>query len=469
MRNVVFLNHATPEENQFTGWLAAKLTLAGYEVWCDFHRLRGGQDFWNVIEDTIRHKTARFVAITSKISQTKTGVQNELALALTIEREIPDFVIPVRIDDLDFNQLKITVLTKNVIDFYGNWQKGLSDLLTTLSDARVPKTSGTNISKVLPWIVPKEQIKITVRQQKEILETNWLSIESNPETISWAQLAGRIESVALTKENKRLPWFQHQDKLCGFASSSDLRANFGNTPPTVLGGQVLISQLFEAKSVNFGKIATDDVKRILVNLIRQSWDLKMESLGLLPFSMANNMPVRFIPQDLVPGNKVIFADVSGKTRKKNLVGRSDKRKVYWHFGISVHPFIGKPWRVELRSHVIFTADGKTPLFSPERMHKLRRGFCRNWWNDDFRSLLRAFLSFASSGAPTIELPASEKAKIVLSSRTLTVESNVGLSDAFDLPEDLNAVLDDSVDPDQEDDDETEEKEDLSELGKEDTP
>lgn len=209
MRKLVFLNHATPEDNPFTAWLAAKLTLAGYEVWCDFHRLRGGQDFWKVIEDTIRHKTARFVAITSKISQTKTGVQNELALALIVEKEIPDFVIPVRIDDLDFSQLKITVLQKNVIDFFGNWQKGLTNLLKTLSDAGI-NTSVPEITKVLPWLIPEEHLKVVVRPQRETLETNWLFIESIPQTIITIQLAGRVAPVLQTEANSRLPWFQHK-------------------------------------------------------------------------------------------------------------------------------------------------------------------------------------------------------------------------------------------------------------------
>jgi len=460
MRNLIFLNHATPEENPFTAWLAAKLTLAGYEVWCDFHRLRGGQDFWKEIEDTIRHKTARFVAITSRISQSKTGVQNELALALIVEKQIPNFVIPVRVDDLDFTQLKITVLQKNVIDFYGNWQKGLTDLLKTLSDAGI-KTSDPDIAKVLPWMVPEEQLKVVLRRQKEILETNWLSIESIPQAISTIQLAGRVVPVLQTKENSRLPWFQHQHLLCGFASSSELRENFGNNPVTTMGGQVLLSTLFEGESKTFGKATPDDVKKMLVNLVRQAWDLKMSSLGLLPFSLANNVVVWFVPHELLLGNKASFVDVTGKTRRKNLVGRSERRKVYWHYGVSAHPNIGKPWRVELSSHVIFTQDGRTPLLSADRMHKLRRGFCRSWWNDHFRSLLRAFLQFISAGTQTIELPAGTTSKIVLSSSTFTVESEVGLSDAFDLPEELTSILDDSVDVD-EDDDQEKDRDDPSE-------
>jgi hypothetical protein len=191
LRSLIFLNHATPQENQFTAWLAAKLSLAGYEVWCDFHRLRGGQDFWDVIEDVIRNKTFRFVAITSKISQTKKGVQKELALAVTIEKKITDFVIPVRIDDLKFDDLKISVLRKNVVDFYGNWQKGLLSLLTTLKEANTP-ASTSSPRKALPWLFSDDQMVVKLTSSAETLETNWFPIQSTPQVLNTVQLTGKV-------------------------------------------------------------------------------------------------------------------------------------------------------------------------------------------------------------------------------------------------------------------------------------
>jgi hypothetical protein len=44
-RQALFISHATPEDNAFTIWLGAKLAAAGYEVWADVLRLRGGDDW----------------------------------------------------------------------------------------------------------------------------------------------------------------------------------------------------------------------------------------------------------------------------------------------------------------------------------------------------------------------------------------------------------------------------------------
>ena len=35
MRDMVFLSHANPEDNEFTLWLALRLAAEGFPVWCD--------------------------------------------------------------------------------------------------------------------------------------------------------------------------------------------------------------------------------------------------------------------------------------------------------------------------------------------------------------------------------------------------------------------------------------------------
>ena len=121
----IFLSHATPEDNEFTRWLAAKLASVGYDVWCDFAELRGGDIVCDKIEATMRTEAARLIAVVSSKSYKKDGVKKEWALAATIERTRPGFVIPVRIGDFDFSELPILLHQKNVIDFGVDWFAGL--------------------------------------------------------------------------------------------------------------------------------------------------------------------------------------------------------------------------------------------------------------------------------------------------------------------------------------------------------
>ncbi len=54
-RDTVFVTHAAPEDNDFALWLSSKLAIAGYRVWVDKQRLRGGDDFWSEIDRMLRN------------------------------------------------------------------------------------------------------------------------------------------------------------------------------------------------------------------------------------------------------------------------------------------------------------------------------------------------------------------------------------------------------------------------------
>ena len=48
-RQSIFISHATPEDNGFVRWLGARLELAGFSVWHDLARLKGGDYFFDEV------------------------------------------------------------------------------------------------------------------------------------------------------------------------------------------------------------------------------------------------------------------------------------------------------------------------------------------------------------------------------------------------------------------------------------
>jgi hypothetical protein len=83
----------------------------------------------------------------------------------------------------------------------------------------------------------------------------------------------------------------------------------------------------------------------------------------------------------------------------------------------------------LKPHVVFSADGKTPICSDKRMHRLRRGFCKSWWNARWRDLMLAYTSWVSGGRSFIEIPVGSEQNIELSYRPVIFESPVSLAGA----------------------------------------
>ena len=141
-RRLIFISHANPEDNEFTRWLGVKLASAGYEVWSDVTKLLGGEEIWDSIEDAIRRHAAKVVVVLSYKSQTKLGMLDEINCAVSVERsnDLDGFVIPVRIDDLPFGEVRANLARKNIIDFKENWAGGLAQLLQGLERDGVPRS-----------------------------------------------------------------------------------------------------------------------------------------------------------------------------------------------------------------------------------------------------------------------------------------------------------------------------------------
>lgn len=434
MRDHIFISHATPEDNDFTRWLGAKLVLHGYTVWFDLERLKGGDVFWPKIEKAIRERSFRMLAVVSTVAVAKSGVQDEWALGAIVERDIPGFVIPIRIDSYDFGKLPISILRKNVLDFNGGWHKGLAALLDTLADAAAPRRSPDPVG-ARQWLSEEKPGAIVLRQSPEILESSWLPILSLPPSVESARILTSTRKIPVTQENQRLPWFEYGDRIFGFAKSSELVKLMKETVPLKEGGGIATDTFIsEGQGLGEYKVAPADARFRVVSLIRQSWELAMVRVGLKRYALAGGHLIHYIPNDHVPGGRVAYVDADGKTKRRGLNGRSDKRKVNWHYAVGIRPILETPWRLELKASIVFTGDDGQPV-DPARAQRLRMSFCRNWWNDRWRGFLRAFLVLISEGEPEIALPVGEGRAVVIGASPLTFQSPVSLSDTPSAVED----------------------------------
>lgn len=140
----IFISHAaSPEDTELTRWLALRLMREGYSVWCDVECLRVGDDFWREIEGEIRTKVFKFVLVLSKTSITRQGVLNELGIAAKIAKHRGKrFILPVRADDLPYEDFPIEANRLDAADFSKSWSAGLARLLQILTDDGVPKKEG---------------------------------------------------------------------------------------------------------------------------------------------------------------------------------------------------------------------------------------------------------------------------------------------------------------------------------------
>ncbi len=354
-RSNIFLSHASPEDNEFTRWLASKLILSGYKVWYDLEYLKGGEYFWKKIENVIRNESIRLIAILSENSYKKDGVRNEWDLGIAIENYIPNFVIPVFIDGFNSRNLPINLYQKNCIEFSNGWHKGLVQLLDTLDDAQIIKQSNVDpvLAKACLPNLPIEAINWVHRP--EILESNWFNIVSLPPAIETTEILGPQREIQFENETRQIPWFEFGNKIIGFAPRSEIVKMF-KSKIALSAISAIDTETFLNGQVTWGddKVTSHDAFNRVGYLIQQAWDLKMEKLGLISYELSNNKLIWYVPFGLIDNNKMEFKEWDGERRKKQLAGTSGKYKVNWHYAISMQPILFLPRRIQLQAHIVFT-------------------------------------------------------------------------------------------------------------------
>ncbi|MHB9142548.1 MAG: toll/interleukin-1 receptor domain-containing protein [Paludibacter sp.] len=194
MRETIFISHATPEDNDFTIWLASRLELLGYKVWIDKNELLGGEKFWETIDNVIRDETIKFLLVYSKDifqkdlygnikpGKLKDGVYKEYSFAESIAKynNLSDFVILMNIDNSDYN-LFIGADRLNQIPFYENWATGLKQLEKKFARDLIPKNSEIDCSEFGEWYESQFVNQQGITTKNELYYSNWWGIPKLPD------------------------------------------------------------------------------------------------------------------------------------------------------------------------------------------------------------------------------------------------------------------------------------------------
>ncbi len=184
-RDMLFLSHANPEDNLVTGWLALQLAREGYAVWCDLTKLLGGEAFWDDIQEAIEYRTAKFLYVLSRNSNSKDGPLNELTVARDVERKLKlrDFIIPLHVDDLPHNEMHILLRRLNTIPFRKSWAAGLNQLLEKLQKQKVPKKRSFGPKAVNEWWKTHFSAETGIQHRRAETLSNYFDLEGLPEII----------------------------------------------------------------------------------------------------------------------------------------------------------------------------------------------------------------------------------------------------------------------------------------------
>lgn len=448
---VVFICHATPDDNDFVRWLGARLTGCGYKVWADLFDLKGGTPFWSTIESALRNDAIKVIYVVSKnsIGADRVGVRNELSVADSVRksRKDPQFIIPVRIDRTPFGDLPIQVHQLNAIDFSVGWGAKLVELIDTLESANVPKPSDVDPAAFSRWLDIAARSVTAIVSAPETVVTNLIPIHSVPKTLTFFEAPGESDKVAAYLERARIPHKKFYKLLISFA---DLSGNLTAVPPDLARVRIRAHVPFSAFLAGEVRDVTsplrDEARNMAVSLIKQHIEGYLVERGLRRFETASGASFYF-PSGILPNNKISYVASSGRRTNKNVVGRSERNRVNWHLSMKVNVTLGSNPIIRFKPYVCFSEDGQTAIADAKRTSAIRRRFCRNWWNQHWRQLQEAFCTFFSEGNEEVEISLGGTQKLVVAGQLLK------LTAMRRIPDDntFSDLADDPEEPKDEDD------------------
>lgn len=435
MRTILFISHANPQDNGFTMWLASRLQLMGYRVWCDVEGLIGGEKQWEVIDNVIRNDAGKFLLVVSKDmiiqpGKLKDGISKEFHLAEAVAKKLgTDFIVPLKIDKAVSHDDFIGLNRYNHIEFSDNWAPGLKDLVKKLEKDKVPTVKPRENKTMTGWYENEFTTKYGMIEKKESYLTNWWPIEEIEETFEIYQYENEKQAEEIRKINNLIPVIQHGNTIATFGNAE---VKINGTSPI---GDYEIAPIdkinVNTMDILKGIYTSDtfptltDCENILKRLLGRAFHLMVKEKGFYWYELASKRNCYYYP--LGRKDKASFESSTGK-KTRNLVGRykiNDEISGHWHFGISSKVMLAPVLGYSLKSHILFSDDGRFIWSSKERLHSARRRKGKRWFNEEWRDLLLAFINSLKDSEEKIQIKLSNECDIDMPDKTIGFSSDVG--------------------------------------------
>jgi len=412
-RDTIFISHATPEDNEFSIWIASRLEMLGYKTWIDKEGLLGGERFWATIQKAIEG-SIKVLCVYSKNIVTRDGIlrqgiENEIEYAKSIASQfgIQDFIIPLHIDDSPYN-LAIGLPNINHIQFNNNWADGLKQLLKKLEKDYVPQKSTTVESTFSEWYENEYVSNCSIIPMKELFYTSWWQVENIPQQFYMRKFANAAQAKAIRDLNKDIPISLLSNILSTFDDKLNYIVSRDGEQIEVLPersysfslGDVLTE--FESDKFPQHRDVENHFKRLLYCVISNM----LRKKGLFKYEMSNKRLAYYLPKyDKVKKIDFIYPFTNRK-KSKSILGKYEDIGS-WHYAISIQPALFPFVGFSLKSHILFSSDGFKVIDDDKKQHSYRRKKGKRFFNEEWRDLQLAFIQQLKDVDGKIKIRVSE--------------------------------------------------------------
>jgi hypothetical protein len=448
-RGSLFISHAV-EDNDFAIWLGSRLSAAGYDVWADVMRLKGGDDWMRVLEDALRNKATKMLWVATQKGVEKQGVRNEIQMATDVGKKIgdPGFIIPLKLERCE---IPFVAVHHQWIDFERGWGAGLAELLENLGSIEgLTKTAGLNADSMARWLTAQGSRNAVLKREPDVLVSNWLPVRLTPATVRYFCFfgAGAEDQASAAVAGYTYPAALHKSGFFAFGNADDFKETPFGIAPTLVE-EIPMDDFLAEGSPRHG-LQPREAKNMYSVLVREALERWLKKRGLLVFEFSARTRGYWAAKGLFKekdrvsfdwkngwkGSRSLTGEVTrGRKKKKDPLSLTDEvpsqKKYNWHYGVSVHVRVEQETQIQLTPRLIFTEDGIHLVDTARKMHALRRSIPRGWRNDRWRDLMLAFLYWLSEGEDTLDISVGTDRLIRIGAMPVTMQAPVSIASPTD--------------------------------------
>ncbi len=408
----LFISYAS-EDVALAAWLSRKLAALGYAVWFDQIKMLGGEPWPQTIDDAIKTRTFRMLALISAASLRKPKPTGERVLAQKIadQRSIPDFLIPLKIDGTELDWLTTAI---SYVPFQAGWAAGFRQLIEKLDDISAPKSLSNATSLAAMSFPTGEDLIVNATEQ---LRTNVIRVENIPPGIK----AFSTESTLSDDDRDKLDtlWAHYRVNPQLFLAFSE--------PPKDYDG--IISPTKEQWSwVDYDTIHGIGTRNIVTNLIVRSVKASLVTAGCCVHPKRNQ--TIYLPEKFTPDGWLRFTDFRGNPKRLKIRGKATFKSFgrppelnhhHFAFRLRVGRGLDECFWVQI-TPTLFFFDQVEKAITDDRVGPRRWRVSKMWFNAKWLNRLLAAESIL------LALQAKSVDAIRLAPQLHTIESTVALNE-----------------------------------------
>lgn len=424
----LFISYAD-EDVVLAKLLARKLASFGYAVWFDQLKMLGGEPWPQTIDDAIKNRTFRMLALMSAHSVHKPNPTKERTLALRIakQRNIPDFLITLKLDKVELDWLTTDI---SYIAFDRSWANGLRQLIKKLDSISAPKTL-TNGAAIAASTLSLGDDLCESRTEK--LRANVLRVQTIPDVLTAFEIVNPLTEEQGSRLDTRWAYYRINNSVAiAFRHPGEEYRQL--IKPT--GEQWSWTNCEKVRGIRSRDIVVNLIVRtIQVMLLQASCRMHPKRLGIF-----------YLPEDFTKDGRLRFIDFRGKKTWLKIRGKA----TFWRPGkpkeLNFHHFafqlklgrgLDSSFWIQVTPSLFFFDEGGNPIVD-NRVGPRRRRLTKNWWNAKWLNrLLAAEQLLVSLRVDTEGSVVLDKALLTLSSPITLNEAKLGNAEPTEKTEDPN--------------------------------